>query len=306
MQHAFGFRFFVRQLVTMNWFLYYVIILPFSVMPMFVLHGWSSFAYLLLYHVFGYRKKVVMTNLRNSFPEKSEQELKRIARKFYRHLCDLMVESVKYFTISEKQIKKRMKCRNPELVERYFDQGRSVVLVGGHYNSWELYALECPFHLKHNTSALYTPLKNPFWNEKMKGSRSRTGMKMVSGRKIREWLEDPDPKPKATIFAADQAPGSSRNCHWMEFLNQDTAVAFGTEKYAREFNSVIIYGHNRKVKRSHYEVEYVVLDEQPQEAAQGELTEKHVKMLEGDILDKPEHWLWSHRRWKRKRPKENE
>ncbi len=290
-----------------NLLLYYLIIFPLSLLPMPVLHGFSSMLYIPMYHLIGYRKKVIMTNLRNAFPEKTEQEQKAIARAFYKHLCDLIFESIKIFSFSERQIRKRMTAKNPELIERFFDEGRSVLLVGGHYNNWELYAVGAPFLMKHQTIAIYRKLKSPFWDEKMRSSRERTGMQMISTKIVAQYFQEqiapPQDLPKAVIFATDQSPGNVRKAHWVKFLHQDTAVMKGTEKYAVAFNTPVIYGHISKKKRGYYEIEYTTLTDQPKDlSTPGYLTELHTGVLEEKIRSAPEFWLWSHKRWKHKRP----
>jgi len=281
---------------------YYGLILPISYLPYFLLYALSDFVFVVMYFIVGYRKKVVFENIKNSFPEKTEIEHKRIMRKFYRHLCDLILESVKGFSISEKQIRKRMTVKNPEVVNKYFDQGKDMIFVGGHYNNWEMLALGIGLISKHIPVAIYKPLNNEFFNQKVLNSRQKYGLIMRPMKQTKACFDGPLDRPKTIIFGADQRPGNPTKAFWMEFLNQDTPVSFGVEKFGKEYNLPIVFGAIRKVKRGYYDFEYTLLFEEPAKAEYGEITKAHTLTLEKDIQENPEYWLWSHKRWKHKRP----
>lgn len=271
-------------------------------LPFFVLYRVSDALYFIFYYLTGYRRKVVLQNIRNSFPEKTEKEHVQIMKKFYRHFCDLFVESLKIFTISRAQVRKRMIIKNPEEVDQYYEKGKGVILAGGHYNNWELFAVAIDESLKHHTVAIYKPLSNKFFDRKMRATRGKYGLDMVSTKAIKSIFEERKGALNATIFATDQSPSKAKSAYWMNFLNQDTGVLFGTEKYAREFNQPVLYGRILKVKRGHYVADFTTICEFPEEMPYGAITEKHTHLLEQDILRQPEFWLWSHRRWKHKRP----
>ena len=146
---------------------YYIFLIPISLLPYRLLYLLSDILYLLLYHVLGYRKKVVFTNLRNSFPNKNEQELKTIMSDFYRHFCDIVLESIKGFTISEKQLRKRLIIKNPEFSNYFADKGQSIIFVGGHYNNWEICAQGFSMYSNHKCIGIYKPLSNKFLNQKI-------------------------------------------------------------------------------------------------------------------------------------------
>ncbi len=281
--------------------LYYLILLPLSKLPFVILYVLSDLTYFILYRLIGYRTKVVRTNLNKSFPEKTKQEISRIERQFYKHLCDLIVEGIKAFSLSKEEALKRMKSTNVSLVNQYKAQNRQMVLVGGHYGNWELYAITIGIQLDYKPIALYTPLKNAFMNEKVKTSRSKYGLEMLSIKSIRERLENISDL-HAIIFGADQSPRKSQKAHWVTFLNQETGVQFGTEKFAKDFNAVVIFGNIHKIKRGHYEVRYELITEEPNATVHGFISEQHTKLLERDIIQRPEYWLWSHKRWKHKKP----
>ena len=286
----------------LNNLLYYLIIIPISLLPYPLLYGLSDLLFFLFYYVVGYRKKIVIQNIQRSFPDKTPKEHKAICKEFYRHFCDLILESLKVFTISEKEVKERMVFVNPELVNRYYDQGQSIILAGGHYNNWELFAVGIDAAIKHPAIAIYKPLSNPFFDEKMRTTRSKYGLRMISTKVVKEVMEQEKNNLSITIFGIDQSPGNPRKCYWTKFLNQDTGVLYGAERYAKAFNYPIVFGHITKVKRGHYTFEFIEVSNQPQITRFGEIIENLTQLLEKDILQKPAHWLWSHKRWKHKKP----
>jgi KDO2-lipid IV(A) lauroyltransferase len=260
-----------------------------------------------LYYLIGYRKSIVHSNLRNSFPDKSEAEIVKIKKEYYSHFCDLIIESVKAFTISDKQARKRFTTRNPELPDKYFDQGKNVAVVGGHYGNWELFAITVAQQIKHKPVALYTSITNKFFDRKMKSSRSKYGLTMLPLHRYREvGIDDYKNELTATIFGSDQSPRRSQKAYWIRFLNQETAVQFGLEKFARTHNFPVVYGDIHKIKRGYYEVEYHLVCEDPSALPEGEITKRHTRILENIINERPDYWLWSHKRWKLKKPADAE
>lgn len=281
--------------------LYYLILLPFSKLPYSVLYVISDIMYLILYKTFGYRTKVVRANLVNSFPEKSKTEIKAIEAEFYRHFCDIVIEAIKAFSITPKEVEKCISFRNPEVMNKYADQDKDVVLVGGHFNNWEIFAVAIAQPLKLQPIALFTPLTNAFMNEKITSSRSKYGLWMKSYTEVKEIMESKPNLRKTIIFGTDQCPKRHQRPHWMEFLNQETGVQFGAEKFAKDNNLPVVYGVIHKVKRGVYEVEFRDVCDNPLEQPHGKITEIPTKMLEDDIKGAPAYWLWTHKRWKRKK-----
>lgn len=282
-------------------FLYYGILIPVSRLPYRVLYFISDGLYVLLYRVLSYRKSVVLRNITNSFPDKSPQEHLEITDKFYSHLCDLIVESIKVFSISDDEVQRRMRVVNPEFINRFYAEGRSVILAGGHYNNWELFAVAIDRAIKHQAVALYKPFSNAYFDNKMCESRGKYGLKMVSTKKAKEEFAKSNDL-RAIIFGIDQSPNNHRNAYWSTFLHQDTGMMFGVEKYARECNLPVIYARINKVRRGYYTFEFVEAIEHPLTTSYGEITLKTNRWLEQDIIRQPEFWLWSHKRWKHKRP----
>ena len=289
-------------MIVLNYLLYYFFIIPVSLLPFRALYIVSDFLFIILYRVFGYRTKVVQMNLRNSFPEKPREELQKIESLFYHHLCDVIVETFKSFTISSKEIRKRMILLNPELADKYFAQGRSVLLAGGHYNNWEWIATSLNQQIKHMAVAIYTPLSNPFFEKKMRRTRGKFGLKMIPIKNVTSFFEESKDQLTATVFGIDQSPRHPDRCHWMKFLNQDTGVMFGVEKYAKALNYPVIFCNINKVKRGYYTYQFSLLTDQPGEEQKGEIIESATQLLEKQIIALPQYWLWTHKRWKHKRP----
>lgn len=284
----------------MSSILYYLVILPISRLPFFILYGISDFLYLVLYRMLSYRRKVVRGNLVASFPEKSLAEIKTIESQFYRHFCDILVETFKMFSISQKDLSERSKITNPEVMDALYDAGKSIILVGGHYNNWEIGAAILSTQVKHHIIGIYAPLSNPFFNEKVLKSRSRFGMEMLSKNEVKEGFERQKNNLSAFIFATDQSPTHSKFVHWTNFLNQKTAVALGAERFSKEYDYPVVYIYVNKVKRGYYEMEAKVMEPNPGQTMDGAITEMHVRWLENQVRAVPQFWLWTHKRWKRK------
>jgi KDO2-lipid IV(A) lauroyltransferase len=285
--------------------LYYLILIPLSLLPFGVLYIISDLLYYLFYYLIGYRKKVVLANIRNSFPEKTDDEINSLCKLFYRHLCDIVVESIKSFTISEKQILKRMNLLNPEIINHYFEKNQSVILAGGHYNNWEWIAVGAGLQMKHRAYALYKQLSNKFLDKKMQSTRGKYGLKMISTKNVKELFDSKFDKPIATIFAFDQSPSNPSKGQWIRFLNQDTNVLTGTERFAVKYNQPVLFGTINKLKRGYYQFRFQLITENPSTTSEGEITTIINKKLEEEILKAPQYWLWTHRKWKHKKQETN-
>ena len=273
----------------------------YSSLPLSVQYVFSDFYYLVLYYLLRYRRRVVRRNLTHAFPEKSLEELIRIEKKFYRHLCDVFVEMYRMWHMSEDEIRRRCVFTNPEVIERYFRQGKSVIGVLGHFGNWEWMAsYGLWMSEKVDFFTLYKPLHDPEADCVMRKIRSRFKAKPVPRQDIlRRIIAN---KKMGRLFLAgfigDQTPNRDNLNFWMDFLNQDTPVLLGTEKIARKFDLPVISLRMRKVKRGYYEVDFVDICEEPNRLEEGELTRMHTRMLEKFIREEPELWLWSHKRWK--------
>jgi len=277
-------------------FLYLVSYLPFRVLYML-----SDLLYVLIYKVFGYRKKVVTENLKNSFPEKPANEIEKIRSEFYRYLCDLSLETIKTLSISPSALKKHFKSGDMSAFEHYYKNNQSVVLVMGHLGSWEMGGAYFSLLPIHQLYVIYHPLANKHFDRLFYRMRTRSGTRLYAMKGTFKGMIKNRKDVTATAFIADQTP-SPDNAHWMTFLNQDTAVFKGTETIARKLDYPVIYLSVIREKRGQYKLNSELLVEHPQELSENEVTEMHTKRLEQDIINHPETWLWSHRRWKHKRP----
>lgn len=281
---------------------YYIFVIPFSHLPLGVLYLFTDFLYLLLITVAPYRKSVIEGNIQRSFPEMTIKERKKIKRRFYRHFTDILAEGVKNLSISEKQLKKRFKIKNPELMQSLYEKKKNVLLVSGHYNNWEWLITAQNFLFSHKAVGIGMPMTSKFWDAKINERRERFGMKVVHSKNYKEALLSNPEKLKAVLVLADQSPGNSLKSYWTDFLNQKTAVLFGTEMMAHELNYAVVFFATRKVKRGYYEMELTTIVENPKESSWGEITEGYTHLLEREIIANPTYWLWSHKRWKRELP----
>jgi Kdo2-lipid IVA lauroyltransferase/acyltransferase len=288
--------------------LVYYLAIPFiyliSVLPFPVLYVFSDFLYLVIYYVIGYRKKVVLENMRNAFPEKSDAEIRRICKEFFKYLCDLVLETIKTMTISKKEIISH--CRfDPasfDLLSRLAGENKSIIMVMGHYGNWEWAGH--PYSLllkKFQLFVLYHPVENKHFDKLMYDIRTRNGTKLIDMKHTYKEMLAHRNEVTTTVFIADQTPQPS-SAYWTTFLNQETPVFKGSEVIARKLNLPVVYAYMKRVKRGYYEMFAELLTENPAAMADGELTELHTKRLEQQIMAQPETWLWSHRRWKHKRP----
>jgi Kdo2-lipid IVA lauroyltransferase/acyltransferase len=282
-----------------GFYIFYGLSRPLLWLPLRALFVFSDFLFILAYYFPGYRKKVVLGNLRSAFPEKSDKQVRKIAKGYYRHMCDSFIESFAVIGMNEKELKERCVWKNPELLEHYFNRGRSVVSVFGHYGNWE-WLSSLPLHTGYRVLALYKPLSNVYFDRFMKTLRQKFGVIAVPViRSYPAMLHYHEKNiPTITYFLGDQRPIKEHIRYWTYFLNQDTPVMLGTEQIARRLNQVVVFFTVNKVKRGYYEVEIKPVTENPVSLGPYEITEMHTRLLEEQIRRKPEYWLWSHRRWK--------
>ncbi len=273
-----------------------------SILPFPVLYFISDAMYVLIYRLAKYRIHVTRRNLKAALPHLNELEILLIEKKFYRHLCDVIVETVKSFTISPSQLSKRMKLINPELLQEHFLKGKKMIAVTGHYGNWEWAAITLPLQSQYIPQGVYLAIKDPVMNKAMIRSRSRFGIDLLEAGKIFQELEARKNRLSITGFIADQSPSKPEKGMWLHFLHQETVFAKGTEKYAAQYEMAVAFGKINKVKRGYYTLKYELVTENAALENEGDVTYKHVSFLERTILEQPEYWLWSHKRWKHNRP----
>ncbi|SKB54844.1 KDO2-lipid IV(A) lauroyltransferase [Parapedobacter luteus] len=285
----------MRKSSIVSFFVYLISLLPF-----WVLYAFSNVLYLLLYYVIGYRKAVVYENLRNAFPEKTDSERRQIARKFYRFLPDLIVEAVKMRSISAEAVEKRIVIHQKEELERHFRAGKGVIGVTAHYANWELGIHRLSLLTENPVLIIYKPLHNQTVDLIYNAIRGRFGATMVPMKQTLRKIIAHRQQPHISIFVADQTPMYKDSNYFIPFLNQDTLVYTGAEKIAKMTNFPVVFCHIDRVRRGHYSCTFTTLVENPAEVPGHGITDIHNKFTEDIIRRKPEWWLWSHRRWKRK------
>lgn len=268
-------------------------------LPERLLYLLSDFVYLLIYHVAGYRKKVVFNNMGRAFPACDNAEIKRTAKQFYHHLCDLMLEQAVLHFYSEKKVLQKISYKNPELLNDLYGKGKMVMAVLGHYGNWE-YMASLALAIDQPVVAIYKPLRNKYFDRMVQKNRKAFGvipvpMNMIA-RKLVEYHRSN--KPVLTLFLGDQRPQYHQIHYWTKFMGLDTPMFLGTEKLARKLDAAVVFLNIRKVRRGRYEVEAQLICESPEGMEPFEITERHVSILEDLIREEPAYWLWSHRRWK--------
>lgn len=275
----------------------------FSLVPFGLLYAKANFVAFLLYRVFRYRREVVATNLKNSFPEKEVQELKRIEKGYYKHLADIFLEGVKGMTASLESLQKRYQVTNPELLDQFFESGREVIAVGSHYANWEWGIVAAPSQVKHQLVSYYTPITNKYVDAYMKKKRERFGGMMFPSTDARRPFATETDRLKTYIFGADQSPSNLKSVAWIDFLHQDTACMKGAEFFARAKDYPVIYFNVRRVRRGYYEMDLQLIESNPKDIQDEDITREYMRILEETIQDRPADYLWSHRRWKHRREK---
>jgi Kdo2-lipid IVA lauroyltransferase/acyltransferase len=277
-----------------------------SLLPLRILYLLADLVYYVLYYIVSYRRKVVSTNLKNSFPEKTDEERKTIEKKFYRHLADLIIEILKMTHMSKKEQIKRFTYTNLEVIDKLREDKRDIIAVMGHYNNWEWPTL-LPNFLKYTTIIIFKPLQNKYFNGFFNNQRSKHGIILTpTSLIIREIIKHKINNIKTfSVFISDQIPAKGDIKYWTTFLSQDTAVFTGAGKIAAKYDMAIVFFHIQKVKRGYYNLDIELLLEHTEGLSEEVITEVHVRRLEEIIREKPEFWIWSHRRWKHKKPVEN-
>ena len=294
-------------MAAIGYYLFYGINWIITLLPLPVLYIFSDFLYLVLYYVVSYRRNVVATNLKNSFPEKTDKELKIIEKKFYRHLSDILIETFKSTHMTRANQKKRFTYSNLEIIDKLREEKRDIIAIMGHYNNWEWPTL-LPYYLKYKTIIIYKPLQNKYFNRFINNHRSEHGIVLTPTSQVIREIINYRKKDINTVsvFISDQIPSKGDIKYWTTFLNQDTAVFTGAGKIASKYDMAVVFFHVQKVKRGYYNLNIELLFDHTEGLSEEVITEKHVRRLEEIIKEKPEYWIWSHRRWKHKKPVEND
>ena len=276
------------------------LLLIFSYLPLSVLYVLFEPFYLIITYIIKYRKSVTLENLTLSFPEKSRKEILALYKLYQKHLTDLGVEMIKMVSISKKCVEKRYTCVNPEIVNQFYRQGKSVILMSSHYNNWEWMVLRLDDMFLHHGIGVGKANTNKVFEEWINKRRMRFGTEVIFADAIRETFEQNIQQNKLCTYMmlSDQSPNVLKKSYVTTFLNQESCMIYGAEYFAKKYNFPVIYYEVIKIKRGLYKVELELITENPNETFNGETIEKYVQLLEKTIKKVPEYWLWSHRRWK--------
>lgn len=274
-----------------------------ALLPFWMIYGISDFFYVVVRYVIQYRKKVILENLRHSFPEKDEKEIHQIMVKFYRHFCDFSLETIKMHSMSEKQMEKRLTVNGLDMTYELAKAGKSIVLLGLHYNNWE-WCSSIQSKAMHRLLMVVNPLRgNQAMERFISHSREKWGGVSVPVHKSARTAFEYIKRNKLSVLwlAADQTPPA--NSHfWTHFLNQETPFFSGPEKIAIKTNQPIVFVYVSKKSRGMYQANFTILFNEPAKASSNEILLTYIHKMEEIIRENPEYYLWSHRRWKHTRP----
>lgn len=275
-----------------------------SLLPLCILYRISDGLFYLIYYVVKYRRPLVRKNLTDSFPEKDEKEITKIERAYYAWFCDYIVESIKLFSMSKKQLRKRMQFVGAERIEQSCENGQSCAVYLGHYCNWE-WVTSLPLALSSDITCgqIYHVLENPAFDQLFLRLRNRMGAVCIPmAETLRKIVKMRQEGKKLVIgFIADQAPFWNNIHYWTDFLHHETPVLTGTEKIAKKANFAVYYLDMQRIKRGYYKAEFKLLTDKPKECGEFEITELYMRALEKTIQRQPQYWLWTHNRWKRTR-----
>jgi Kdo2-lipid IVA lauroyltransferase/acyltransferase len=271
-----------------------------SILPGFMLYALSAFAYFILNYVAGYRKAIIRENLRNSFPELPENEIAMVTRQYYQHLADLIIEVLKTPGLSAKQIKSRFRFVNPEVLEEIKAQGKSVIILTAHLGNWEWLGPGLQLNFSEFSGyAVVKPLSNKYFDKYVNDLRRLHKKDSIIPFKqtLRYMIKNKD-QSTLTLIAADQTPHRSEITFNANFLNRQTPYFTGFERIAKMLDQAVVFTNVYRTKRGHYEVEFHLISDNPNDTAEFEITLEYIRLLEEAIRQRPYNWLWSHRRWK--------
>ena len=281
----------------------YILIYPLlwlvSILPFRLLYGFSDVLCFFLYRIFGYRKSTVKENLRLVFPDKSEKEVSKITGQFYHHLCDMIVESIKSLTISEAEMQKRLTFNNLDLINGLEEKQRSIILMCAHYGSWEwIFILQT--YVKYKGYAVYKRLANKHFDKLVKRIRAKYNSHLITTKETLSVLNDAKKRGELTIngFVSDQSPKATKAFHWNEFMGVKVPMYTGAEMLAKKLDMAVVFFGVKRLKRGYYETTFKIISENPKEHKDYEITDIFFKLVEEQILEAPQYYLWTHKRWK--------
>ncbi len=268
-----------------------------SFLPLAILYVFADLTYVVIFHLLGYRKEVVMNNLLTAFPEKTEEERKQIMKAFYHNFCDTFLEMIKMFSWDAEEIKKRFAC-NIDIMNDFIGKEQNVLIVSGHYFNWEMANLGLGALSQMPFVVVYMPIRNKALDKVIYDMRQKTGVILVPATDFQNRVREHTKKQHALILVGDQNPGNPAKAYWTNFFSKPAPFPRGPETGSKRGNTVVIYIDFYKVKRGYYECKLELLTSTPTEYKDGELTRLIVDRIEQSIRQRPANYLWSHRRWK--------
>ena len=284
-------------------FFFKFIIGVFRILPDGFIRQTANFVAFLFERLIGYRKKVIVSNLKIAFPEKTEKDLKKITHQIYLALADNLVDTIKSFSRSERSIKERMVVTNPEIFNKYKAKNQSVIVLGAHYYPWELAVQTTPLFVNLPVYGVYKPLSNPLVGQELNVYRNRFGSMPIAMNQTLRVIIKNKKTPSIYVFIADQSPSNVKSAHWVRFFGKNTGFIQGADKIARAMNYPVLYYQIQQIKRGFYTITFSDLCPTPKEKKEGEITYLFAQRLAQNIQEDPNGWLWSHKRWKREMPK---
>ena len=270
-----------------------------SILPFKLLYAFSDALYVFIYHIIGYRKKVVTANLKLALPDKTEKEIAGIQKKFYHHLCDMILEAIKSITISEAEIKKRYVFTNVEEIHKLEKQNKSIILFMGHYASWEwIFILQK--QINHKGYAVYKQLSNKYFDALIKRIRAKYNSHLITTKETFPVLIKAKKENQLTIngFVFDQSPKAHKSIHWQEFMGIEVPVHAGAEILAKRLNMATLFLKVKRIKRGYYSATFMDIITDAKSVNNYEITDAALKRVEEQIYEAPEYYLWTHKRWK--------
>jgi KDO2-lipid IV(A) lauroyltransferase len=268
-----------------------------SLLPLKVLYLLSDLAYIILYRITGYRKTIVFQNLDIAFPQKTHQEKKIIAKKFYRNFCDTFIETIKLISSDANFINKHF-ISDYTVFDKLYAEGRKCQIHSGHNFNWEIAALAVGENINFDFIGVYMPIENKIFDRLFRKLRTKTGTVLLPANDMRNAMIPWRNKQYALGLIADQSAGNIHKAYWVNFFGKPTPFVRGPESGARVGNIPVVFAHFTKKKRGYYEGHFSLAEKNPQALENGELTKRYILYLEKVISENPEMWLWSHRRWK--------
>ena len=282
--------------------LLYPIIWCISILPFRLLYILSDFVYIIVYYIIGYRKKTVKENLLIAFPNLSDKERLEIERKSYKHLCDMFLEMIKTMTISKAEMEKHFVFTNFQTYLDLEKKGKSIALMCSHHASYE-WAVSLNYHITFKGYAIYKRIRNKYFDKLVKDIRNRFNAHLITTKETKFVIEENAIKNILSVygFASDQTPRRNDKMYWYHFFGQETAIHFGAEFLAKKYDMNIIYLKVKKIKRGYYEATFEVLTENVKAVPDYKISELFIDKTQQQIMEQPEYYFWTHKRWKHKR-----